>query len=220
MSARKRVTLFCGHYGSGKTNVAVNYALSLRRQGLPVTLADLDVVNPYFRSRDSEETLRAAGVEVLALPFANSNVDLPALPSEVYGLVQRRDTYAVLDIGGDDRGALALGRFAPYILAENDFEMLCVVNFYRPLTRTPEEALSALREIAAATSIPFTGIVNDSNVGRETAADDVRATFPLAAALSRLSGLPLRFTAVRRALAPALAGETALLPVDLQPLPF
>ncbi|MBO4424971.1 MAG: hypothetical protein J5768_05595, partial [Spirochaetales bacterium] len=86
----KRVTLFCGHYGSGKTNIAVNYALYLRRQGLEVTLADLDIVNPYFRSKDSTAELEAAGVHVIALPFANSSVDLPSLPSSAYSLVQDR----------------------------------------------------------------------------------------------------------------------------------
>ena len=113
----KRVTLFVGHYGSGKSNLAVNYALSLREQGFRAALADIDIVNPYFRSADSRKELTDAGVRVIALPFANTNVDLPALPSEIYGLVERRDEYAVLDIGGDDRGALALGRFVPYILA-------------------------------------------------------------------------------------------------------
>ena len=107
----KRVTLFCGHYGSGKTNLAVNYALSLRRKGLEVSLADLDIVNPYFRSKDSADQLEEAGVRVIALPFANSSVDLPSLPSSAYSLVQNRSRYAVLDIGGDDRGAYALGRF-------------------------------------------------------------------------------------------------------------
>lgn len=164
----KRVTLFCGHYGSGKSNIAVNYAEKLAGSGLKTALADIDIVNPYFRSADSKEELEKAGVQVVALPFANSNVDLPALPQEVYGLVQRRDIHAVLDVGGDDRGALALGRFAPYILEENDYEMLFVVNFYRPLTGDPESAFEVLKEIETAAGMQFTGIVNNSNLGEET----------------------------------------------------
>ena len=198
----KRVTLFCGHYGSGKTNLAVNCALRLRGAGLPVALADIDIVNPYFRSKDSAAALAEAGVEVIALPFANSNVDLPSLPSSVYGLAQRRDRYAVFDIGGDDRGATALGRFAPDILRENDFEMLYVVNFYRPLTRTAEAAYEVLREIEAVCALPFTGIVNNSNLGAETRLRDVEATAGEAARLCAISGLPLRFTAVSEAAAP------------------
>lgn len=190
----KRVTLFCGHYGSGKSNIAVNYALHLKAGGLAVALADIDIVNPYFRSADSKAELLAAGVEVIALPFANSNVDLPALPSQVYGLVERRDIYAVLDIGGDERGALALGRFAPYITEENDYDMFFVVNFYRPLTKTAEEAGEVLYEIENAAKIKFTGIVNNSNLGDITTARDVTDTVSETERLSKLTGLPVSFT--------------------------
>lgn len=215
----KRVTLFCGHYGSGKTNVAVNYALKLSREGKKTALADIDVVNPYFRSADSRQELEAQGVEVIALPFANSNVDLPALPQEVYGLVQRRDVFAVLDVGGDDRGAYALGRYVPYIREEDDFEMLFVVNFYRPLTPDAESALEVMREIEAAAGLPFTGIVNNSNIGEETAAADVLRTLPLAEALAESTKLPIRFTAVKEALADAVSCENVF-SLKLQPKLF
>ena len=190
----KRVTLFCGHYGSGKSNIAVNYAEKLASSGVSVALADIDIVNPYFRSADSRRELEASGVQVIALPFANSNVDLPALPQEVYGLVQRRDIHAVLDVGGDDRGALALGRFVPYILEENDYEMLFVVNFYRPLTRDAKGAFEILKEIETAAGMRFTGIVNNSNLGPETTVPVIEASVPLAKELSELSGLPCAMT--------------------------
>ena len=196
----KRVTLFCGHYGSGKTNLAVNYAAKLRGQGLKAALADIDVVNPYFRSADSRQELEALGVRVIALPFANTNVDLPALPQEVYGLVQRRDEYAVLDVGGDERGVYALGRYVPYILEENDYEMLFVVNFYRPLTQTADDAEEVLREIEQATALRFTGIVNNSNLGVQTTAEDVLRTDPLAKELSERTGLPVKFTSFEASL--------------------
>ena len=211
----KRVTLFCGHYGSGKTNLAVNYALSLRRKGLEVSLADLDIVNPYFRSKDSAAILEAAGVRVIALPFANSSVDLPSLPSSAYSLVQDRSRYAVLDIGGDDRGAYALGRFVPYILEENDYDMFCVVNFFRPLTTTPEEALSVLREIEGACGLAFTGIVNNSNLGAETTAESIEATSAKADELCRMTGLPLIATTAEKSIATA-----DMVPVVLQKRPF
>ena len=190
----KRVSLFCGHYGSGKTNIAVNYALYIKSLGFDVSIADLDIVNPYFRTKDSEEELRKAGVELISLPFANSSVDLPALPAEAYGLVQRRDRYAVFDIGGDDRGAYALGRYTPYIIEENDFDMFFVANFYRPLTRTPEEAFGVMQEIQSACAIPFTGIINNSNIGEMTTGEDIEKTVPLVNRLSELSGLPVAFT--------------------------
>ena len=211
----KRLTLFCGHYGSGKTNLAVNYALYLRSQGLPVSLADLDIVNPYFRSKDSTDVLEAAGIKVIALPFANSSVDLPSLPSSAYSLVQNRSRYAVLDIGGDDRGAYALGRFVPYILEENDYDMLYVVNFYRPLTTTSEEAFGVLKEIEDACGLAFTGIVNNSNLGAETTIDSIEATCGKVQELCELTGLPLVATTAERSIA-----TDTIVPVVLQKRPF
>ena len=215
----KRVSLFCGHYGSGKTNLAVNWAKALRAGGREAALADIDIVNPYFRSKDSESELRSLGIDVISLPFANSSVDLPSLPSEVYGLVQRRDRFAVLDIGGDDRGALALGRFAPYIAEENDYDMFFVVNFYRPLTRTAAAALDVLREIEAATPLRFTSIINNSNLGEETAPADIEKTCPEAQSLSRLTGLPVAFTSVCETLRGRVTGEN-LFYISLQKKPF
>lgn len=200
----RRVTLFAGHYGSGKTNLAVNYALALRESGESVTVADMDIVNPYFRTKDSAEVLDAAGIRLISPAFANSNVDLPALPAALYLPIVERDTLAVLDIGGDDRGAYALGRYAPDVLAEGDFEMIFVVNFCRPLTKTAEDALGVMREIETAGGIPFTAIVNNSNLGAETTPETVRATRERAEALSRLSGLPLLFTSAEARIADAV----------------
>ena len=195
--ADKRITIFAGHYGSGKTNIAVNYALHLRRQGNAVKIADLDIVNPYFRTKDSAKELAAAGIDLISPAFANSNVDLPALPQEIYALVQQRGFHAVMDVGGDDRGAYALGRYTPYILEENNYAMVFVANFYRPLTRTAEEALEVMREIEAACGIGFTCIVNNSNLGNLTTGADVDATAGEAEKLSQLSGLPVWMTAAR-----------------------
>lgn len=215
MLSNKRITLFCGHYGTGKTNVAVNYALWLRSRGDEVQIADMDIVNPYFRTKDSEKELTEAGIRLISPRFANSNVDLPALPQELYGLFEFRDKKAVLDIGGDDRGAYALGRFAPMILEENDYECLFVANFYRPLTRTPAAALTIMREIELAGGIPFTGIVNNSNLGEETTPDDVIKTYPLARELSEISGLPVVMTSAKSEIARSLEGDD-ILPLKLQ----
>ena len=201
----KRVTLFAGHYGSGKTNIAVNYALKMAEAGLPVTIADLDIVNPYFRTKDSAEDLARAGVALISSAYANTNVDLPALPAELYALTQNRDRYAVLDVGGDDRGALALGRYTPAILEEGNYEMIFVANFYRPLTPTAEDAIEVMREIETAGGIPFTAIVHNSNLGEETTAQDILAKEAEAGRLSALTGLPILFTAAPVSLAPSLS---------------
>lgn len=211
----KRITLFAGHYGSGKTNIAVNYAIELAKTGKPVVIADLDIVNPYFRTKDSADELATLGIELISPEFANSNVDLPALPAQVYGVVQNKNRLAVLDIGGDDRGAYALGRYAPYILEENDFEMVFVANFMRPLTKTAEEALEVMREIELAGKIPFTAIVNNTNLGNLTDAETVEASNYEAKKLSEISGLPILFTSAEAGVAPKVSLENVF-PLNLQ----
>lgn len=192
----KRVNIFCGHYGSGKTNIAINYAVYLKEKGLDVSIADIDIVNPYFRTKDSENELREKGIEVISLPFANTNVDLPALPAQVYSLVQNTARYAVFDVGGDDRGAYALGRYVPSIIEENNYNMFFVVNFYRPLTQTAAEAYEVMREIENACGIKFTSIINNSNLGAETTPQDILQTEQETKKLCEISGLPLKFTCV------------------------
>ena len=213
----KRLTLFAGHYGSGKTNIAVNYALHLAAEGKKVCIADLDIVNPYFRTKDSARVLEQAGVELISPQFANTNVDLPALPPESYRLVQDKSIYGIMDIGGDDRGAYALGRFVPSILAEGNYRMIFVANSYRPLTRTPQEALEVMREIEAACGLRFTDIVNNANLGTETTPETVLDAVPYMEELSRLSGLPIFAHTAQANVAKALEGKlTPVLSLHLQ----
>ena len=217
----RRITLFAGHYGSGKTNVALNYA----RRVKPCVVADLDIVNPYFRTKDSAAALAAEGIGLVVSDYANSNVDFPALPKETYALVADRSARVVVDVGGDDRGALALGRYVDDIRAEGDYDMLAVINASRPLTETPEDAVEVLREIEAACRLPFTGLVNNTNLGQETTAQTVLDSLPYAEAVSRqMGGLPVRFTCCREDLAdelsvklPAVVAPT-LFPLSIQKL--
>lgn len=212
-----RITLLCGHYGSGKTNIAVNLALELKRKHPIVTLADLDIVNPYFRSKDSAADLTAAGVRLICSDYANSNVDIPALPQDLYAITDDRRMKVVLDIGGDDRGALVLGRIAPGILEENDYEMLLVVNRSRPLTRDVPSTIEVMREIEEAGHIRFTGIVNNTNLGNETTAEDVLASVSYADAVGDTTGLPVVMTTVKEDLYEGLKGKIPnLFPLRLQ----
>ncbi len=203
----KRVLLLAGHYGSGKTNIAVNMALSLKRAKKDVLIADIDIVNPYFRTKDSQRDLDAAGIELICSPYANSNVDIPALPQEIYRVTEKRDSFAIVDIGGDDRGALALGRLADAIKEENNYEMFLVVNVYRPLTKNLEDMLEIIREIEAASKIPFTAIVNNSNLGEETTAQDVLDSVPLVEEIAKACGLPVKMTTVKDSLLSELDGK-------------
>ena len=213
----KRLTLFAGHYGSGKTNIAVNYALALAAEGKKVCIADLDIVNPYFRTKDSAQVLERAGVTLISPQFANSNVDLPALPAESYRLVRDKSTYGIMDIGGDDRGAYALGRFVPEILEENDYRMAFVANCCRPLTRTPEDALENMQEIEAACGLKFTCIVNNANLGELTDAQVLLDSVSYIESLCKLSNLPLWMHTAERSVAQQLPEMTVpVLAMDLQ----
>ena len=211
----KRITLFAGHYGSGKTNIAVNYAIRLADEGKTVSIADLDIVNPYFRTKDSEEELRARGIELISPRYANSNVDLPALPPESYRPVQDKSVFGVLDIGGDDRGAYALGRFAATILAEGDYRMAFVANCYRPMTATVEGAMEIMREVEAAAGMKFTCIVNNSNLGKETTPETLLASLPYIDRLCEVSGLPLWMHTAEARVAREITG-IPVMPLTLQ----
>ena len=157
----KRINIISGHYGSGKTNIALNLASLLKNQQENVAVADIDIVNPYFRTKDSEESLKEQGIRLICSPYANTNVDIPSLPQEIYSVTDDKSLYSILDVGGDERGALALGRIAPAIKEENNYQMLYVVNMYRPLTQDADSAIEVMREIEYACGLEFTGIVSN-----------------------------------------------------------
>ena len=198
----KKITIFAGHYGSGKTNLAVNLSFYHKKQGRDCSICDLDIVNPYFRSKDSETALEAAGIRFISSPFANSNVDLPSIPAEAYSVFAHSPAYSVIDLGGDDRGAYALGRFAEFLSDPAEYDMLMVLNQYRPDTRTPEQVLEIRREIEDACHVRFTGLVNNSNLGRETTRATVEETGAFAQHVSELTGLPLVMTSYSHKLEP------------------
>jgi len=202
-----RITLFAGHYGSGKTNIAVSYALDLRKRHERVAIADLDIVNPYFRTKDGERELAAAGVTIISSAFANTNVEAPALPSDAVRVFDDQTLYSVIDVGGDDRGAFAVGRYADKLAAEESASILFVLNRYRPLTADAESAMKVLREIELAAHFKFTGLVNNSNLGVQTTEETVLSSLAYAEAVSACSGLPVVFTSVRSDLCGRLSGR-------------
>lgn len=211
----KRLTLFAGHYGSGKTNIAVNYALHLAKEGKKVCIADLDIVNPYFRTKDSEEELKAHGIDLISPQYANTNVDLPALPAESYRLVQDKSSYGIMDIGGDDRGAYALGRFVNAIKEEDDYRMVFVANCYRPLTSNVCDTVEIMREIERACGLKFNCIVNNSNLGNETTVRTILDSFDYIEDLCRVTGLPLWMHTAEKTVASQLS-RVKVLPLTLQ----
>ena len=216
----KRITLLAGHYGSGKTNIAVNLALDLRSQEKNTAVADLDIVNPYFRTLDSKKTFEEAGIRLIVSQYANTNLDAPALPQEMYAVVDDPTLHSIIDVGGDDRGALALGRLVPRIKEENNYDMFLVVNWYRPLTRDIPSMLEVIQEIEYACGLPFTGIINNSNLGAETDEQVVLDSVPFITRLQEETGLPLVLTTVEESLYAPLSGKIEnLYPMKLQKRP-
>jgi len=217
----KRITILTGHYGSGKTSLAVAIAIEKQRAGKRVAVADMDIVNPYFRTNDCRELLEEHGIELVVSEFAGSNVDLPSLPAALYGVLEDKSRDVVLDIGGDDRGALAIGRFVPSIEAGGGYAQLFVVNFFRPLTRDAESALEVLHEVETACGLKATAFINNSNLGRLTTPEDIIASVGEAERFCALTGLPLYATAVDRRHYDALKDRVDnLLPIEPQSMPI
>jgi hypothetical protein len=192
-----------GHYGSGKTNLSVNYAIDLRARFDRVAIADLDVVNPYFRTTDSAELLARHKIKLIASSYANTNLEAPALPAGIFSLFDDESLYGVIDVGGDDAGALALGQYAEQIAA-SDAQILLVCKCYRPLSQTAAQVTQIRAEIEHAAHIRFTGFVNNSNLGIHTTVKDVINALPYAAQIEKNCALPLILTAVSNHLLPSL----------------
>lgn len=194
----RRVTVVCGHYGTGKTNLSINLALDCARHGEDVTLVDLDVVNPYFRSADYADVLTENGVRVVGPNFANTNLDTPSLPGAVRNVIAE-GSRVIVDVGGDDAGATALGVYSR-TLADADPDVIYVVNRYRSMTTHAEEAVQILREIEATSHLRATCVANNSNLKQDTSEDTVLDSMGFAEEVASASGLPLRFTTAPRGL--------------------
>ena len=206
-----RLTLVAGHYGTGKTEFAVNLALALAGEGAQVSLADLDIVNPYFRSRERRPLLEEAGVRLIATSQTCTDADVPALPAELFSVLEDRTVRGVLDIGGDPAGARVLARYRPRIVKE-DYRLLYVVNAARPEVRTAERSAEVLRAIETVTGLACTGLVNNTHLCGETTAEDIREGAALAEEVSRLTGIPVACHAAESRFREALK--------DLDPFPM
>lgn len=188
------ITIICGHYGCGKTNLALNLTLEAAGEG-PATLVDMDVVNPYFRSSDYGGILRERGVRLIAPVFAGTTLDTPTLPPEVRSIFAPNAGRVFIDAGGDDAGATALGGLSAGLM-DAGYEMIYVINRYRVLSQTPEECATLLAEIESASRLKATGIVNNSHLGRETAMEHVVEALPFAQRTAELLHLPLLYSTV------------------------
>ena len=190
----KKITIVTGHYGSGKTTLSVNLALKAVEEGRKVAIVDLDIVNPYFRTADFRKMFEEKGITLIAPDFANSNLDIPSIQFDVVELAMTEDCL-IIDVGGDDAGATALGRYSEALYNFRDeIEMLYVINQRRYLTHTPDEVIQLMYEIEAAAHMRHTAIVNNTNLGRETDLDIVESSRGFAEETAQRTGLPVKYT--------------------------
>lgn len=184
-----------------------------------VLLIDMDVVNPYFRSSDYASVITEMGIDIISPVYAGSTLDIPALSPRIDAALSGGYDKIVIDAGGDDVGATALGRFSGQI-GRAGYDMLYVANMYRPLVDTPEKAAHVLREIESAARLKATGLINNSHLGEHTDADTVKLSADYIDNLSELTGLPVVYTAVKRQIAeefgPPISG---LFPIDIHVIP-
>ena len=168
----------------------MNLALALAREGEKVMMADLDIVNPYFRSRERRQVLEEAGVRLITSSQECADADMPSLPAEILTILEDRSYRGVLDIGGDPDGARVLARYRPKIVQE-DYQLIFVSNANRPEVRKPEDAISYLRCIEEVTGLTCGGIVNNTHLCGETTAEEILRGAELAEEISRRTGIPV-----------------------------
>lgn len=215
----RRVTALIGPYGSGKSELAIGLATFAAQQVARATndlkravLGDIDVLKPYFRSREVSDSLKSAGVGLIAPPGALANSDLPILSPELRGSVVRKDTQVILDVGGDPVGARALGSISD-VVGASEYDLLLVLNRYRPFMDTTESVIKQAHQIATAAKLNITGVISNTNVLEDTTAEDVHWGLELSREVAAALEVPVRLLAVSEHLEETFAGVAGLPPV-------
>lgn len=205
---KQNIYIVTGHYGSGKTEFSINFALSLKQKNEKVFLVDLDIVNPFFRSNDARALLEQSGITVLAPAYAGTNVDIPVLPPEIMRIFEEKDAAIVLDVGGDDDGAVALGRYKQFF-DKSGYTLFLVVNTRRPLTQTEDEIVQMKDDIEAASRLKVTALICDTNIADETTPDIVAEGYAVLEPISRKLNLPIAFVCATKAASCGLVSPLA-----------
>jgi hypothetical protein len=211
--------ILAGNYGSGKTEISINMAISFSKKGR-TALVDMDTVNPYFRSAEHGALMESLGISLIAPKYANTGVDLPLIGPEVFSAFGY--DYAVFDAGGDPAGASVLGSIAHRVLESGPPDFYYVVNARRPLQRTPEEITEMLRLIQGKARLRITGLINNTNLARETTLNDLMHGRDVCGRVARMTGLPVVFTSGEQKALDAYqkeTGENNLLPLVIRTRP-
>lgn len=217
---KARILVLVGNYGSGKTEISLNLALKLARRGENVTLVDLDIVNPYFRSSERTELLEKEGVKVYAPSFAMSTVDVPSLPADIQAVFADKSRRVIFDVGGDDTGAAALGQYKPYF-DQDDVEVLFVVNAFRPLSGDADSVCDLMLRVAGRSRLSPTAVINNANVAWETEESDLVRGEELLREVSTRMNLPIGYLCAKQdildKLPDHLSGERIAIDILMRP---
>lgn len=217
---KARILVLVGNYGSGKTEISLNLALKLARRGEKVTLVDLDIVNPYFRSSERTELLEKEGVKVYAPSFAMTTVDVPSLPADIQAVFADKSRRVIFDVGGDDTGAAALGQYKPYF-DQDDVEVLFVVNAFRPLSGDADSVCDLMLRVAGRSRLSPTAVINNANVAWETEESDLVRGEELLREVSARMNLPIGYLCAKQdildKLPDHLSGERIAIDILMRP---
>lgn len=221
MEFKSRITILTGNFGSGKTEIAINLARKLNAEGKRIALVDLDIVNPYFRSREMREELEKEGIHVIAPRGALAQADLPAIPPEIMGALEDESYHVIMDVGGDDLGAVALGRFHGY-LSTHSYEMYMVVNAFRPFTRDEDGFFEMLQGIEQSSRLKIDALISNPNLGAETQKDHIIQGHQKVLTMARQNQLDIKFLAVEEGLTQEIIEfykDIPIFPIKLYMLP-
>ncbi len=194
----KSIIVIVGGFGSGKTEVAVNLAKFMKANGHEaISLVDLDLVNPYFRTREAKGELKELGIDLIAPEGGKFYADLPILLPQVRSLVESPDGLLILDVGGDEQGTKALGSISD-IFKVGEYDMLMVLNSRRPQTSNVATTLATMKRVEGTSRLKFTGLISNTHMIEETDAGIVMEGYNHSKEISEKTGLPLAFVSAKR----------------------
>lgn len=189
----KRINIFIGNYGSGKTELSISAAIKLKEIHKNVILSDMDIVNPYFRSSEQLRMLEDMGIKVISPTYAGKQVDVPALRADAM-IPFQSDAFSVIDCGGDSAGATALGAYAPYIeKVMDETEIFFVANARRPFQETVNDIIDSINIIEHVSHLKSTAIINNTNIANETTVNDLIYGYEIISKAALQKHIPLKY---------------------------